>query len=147
MLIPSPLDEDKWTTSVAFLSDSRRVVTAGEKAVLVWSVETGEKLAALEGHTETTTCVATSPDGRQIASGSSPDFSPWGCGVALVRGVVVVGWPWGRLLVERGGWGDGWGWVSSGLARGARSSEERLGAAKSFAGRWWLQDEGPARAA
>src|SRR5262249_50013009 len=48
-----------------------RLATAGlASALQVWEVPSGELLSELRGHTEAVTCVAYSPDGRWLASGS-----------------------------------------------------------------------------
>ena len=38
--------------------------------IALWDVETGQELRTLDGHTESADCVAWSPDGQTLASGS-----------------------------------------------------------------------------
>jgi WD40 repeat protein len=56
--------------SVAYSTDSRRIVSAGGSYIIIWDAENGRELATLSGHTENVHSVAYSPDGRRIASGS-----------------------------------------------------------------------------
>ena len=51
--------------------DEPCVDSAGDKSVIIWSVDTGQQLARLEGHSRYVTSVAFSPDGRLLASGSN----------------------------------------------------------------------------
>ncbi len=37
----------------------------------VWDMETGKEKSKLEGHTDVVSCVAISPDGKMIVSGSN----------------------------------------------------------------------------
>jgi WD40 repeat protein len=64
--------------SVAFSPDGKKVVTASDKFVRIWDVETGsaafgKELQKLEGHTSAVWSVAFSSDGKKIVSGSSFD--------------------------------------------------------------------------
>jgi hypothetical protein len=60
--------------SVAFSPDARRLASAGEdKTVMLWDVETREKVHTLPGHTSQVTSVVFSPDGTRLASGSWDD--------------------------------------------------------------------------
>jgi WD40 repeat protein len=56
----------------AFSPDSRLLATADAltRKVRVWSVWTGKELACFEGHAAPARCVAFSPEGRLLASGS-----------------------------------------------------------------------------
>jgi WD40 repeat protein len=68
LTIPLPL-VNGYADRVAFTSDSRRLVTGGEKrTVKIWDARTGELLHSLSGHSGDIYCVAVSPDGRWIAS-------------------------------------------------------------------------------
>src|SRR5262249_30779416 len=69
---------------VAFSPDGRRIVTGtidsstrgGGRPLYVlkvWDARKGQLLLALKGHASVITCVAVSPDGKRIASGSGPD--------------------------------------------------------------------------
>jgi WD40 repeat protein len=65
-----------------FSPDGKRVVVWNNSFIAkpsegaVWDVATGEKLLALEGHGEAVYCVAYSPDGRFLASGSAAAARP-----------------------------------------------------------------------
>jgi WD40 repeat protein len=56
--------------SVAYSTDSRRIVSAGGSYIIIWDGENGRELATLSGHTGNVHSVAYSPDGKRIASGS-----------------------------------------------------------------------------
>jgi sterol desaturase/sphingolipid hydroxylase (fatty acid hydroxylase superfamily) len=75
--IPHPLIEKRTLqtdgdviTSVAISEDGRRIVTASGPEVTVWDGEKGTALRVLRGHTNLVYCVALSPDGKTIVSGS-----------------------------------------------------------------------------
>ena len=55
--------------------DGRRVVSCDggrntPGVIKLWDVETGECVATLKGHSDSVECVAVSPDGRRVVSGS-----------------------------------------------------------------------------
>ncbi len=59
------------TAAMAFNPAGDRLATASLlRTVQVWSMPAGEQIGELQGHTEAVTCVAWSPDGRWIATGS-----------------------------------------------------------------------------
>lgn len=62
------------TTSMALSSDGRLIVTGGadetESTLRLWDVASGNELRRFEGHEQKIWCVAFSPDGRRIVSGS-----------------------------------------------------------------------------
>jgi WD40 repeat protein len=48
-----------------------RVVSgSGDRTVKVWDAETGRELLTLQGHTNTVTTVAVTPDGKRVVSAS-----------------------------------------------------------------------------
>ncbi|PRX91857.1 serine/threonine-protein kinase [Allonocardiopsis opalescens] len=74
------LRHDSAVYALAFSPDGDRIATglaenddgAGAGAA-VWGLESGERAARLDGHTDTVRSVAFSPDGRTVATGSSDD--------------------------------------------------------------------------
>jgi serine/threonine protein kinase len=68
-------------TSIAYSPNGRRLAVAGRqhKAVSVGDAATGKKLFDLSPHSALTDCVAFSPDGKRLASGSGADLKDdWG---------------------------------------------------------------------
>ncbi len=58
-------------SSVVFTRDGNKIVTdTGEKTLVVWNADTGEELRILNEHKDNTCCLAISPDGSLLASGS-----------------------------------------------------------------------------
>jgi WD40 repeat protein len=54
---------------VAFLPDGLRGLSAGrDKRAMLWDLETGSPLQALEGHSESVSQIAVSKDGRVAAT-------------------------------------------------------------------------------
>jgi WD40 repeat protein len=56
--------------ALAFAPDGRMLAVATDRAVQLWDVETARLLARLEGHEGKVKCLAYSPDGTRLASGS-----------------------------------------------------------------------------
>jgi WD40 repeat protein len=81
------------TWGTAFSPDGTQVATAGytECIVKVWDAERGQFVSALNGLAERNWCVAVSPNGRYVASGSADSADDH-------RTIVVWHWPGGNRL-------------------------------------------------
>jgi len=55
---------------MAISPDAKTVAIAQTKVVGIWDLKSGRQLMSLQGHTDDVTCVAFSPDGVIVASGS-----------------------------------------------------------------------------
>jgi eukaryotic-like serine/threonine-protein kinase len=66
------LDSSEGSRSGAFSPDGRFLVAGGDRAgsIRVWEISNGRLVAILNGHTESVECLAFSPDGQKLASGS-----------------------------------------------------------------------------
>ena len=68
---------------LAFAPDGRTLATASiDKTVRLWSVNGGQELLVLDGHTGPVRALAFSPDGRILAS----------CGDGPDGGIEVIAW-------------------------------------------------------
>jgi WD40 repeat protein len=74
------------TLAVALSPDGRLLATGGivhrssrekvvDPPVRLWELASGQEVATLQGHAESTLCLAFSPDGRLLASGSGDRWS------------------------------------------------------------------------
>src|SRR5262249_10267940 len=61
---------DEVVAAVAFTPDSRTLAVAIDRVVQLWDVGTGHLVTCLEGHQGKVRCLAYSPDGTRLASGS-----------------------------------------------------------------------------
>lgn len=55
---------------LAFSPDGRRIALAQEDSVSIWNAQSGQLLVTLKGHSAMVKCLASSPDGQRIATGS-----------------------------------------------------------------------------
>ena len=111
--------EKNWSESVAFSLDGAMIavgIRAWDAAVHLWNAKTGEHLFTLTGDFRTVACVAFSPDGKTLASGSGEEVWLWdvetGAHLRTLRGhpetVVSVAFsPDGTVIVIGGGYRDG----------------------------------------
>ena len=63
-------EEEVTVTAVSFAPNSRTLAVAVGRTVQLWDVATGRLLATLRGHEGQVMCLAYSPDGTRLASGS-----------------------------------------------------------------------------
>jgi len=70
-MLVGPMDHHDVILEIAYLPDGKRLVVSVEDDVRILDVEMGEPVfESLQGHTSSAYCVAVSPDGKWIASGS-----------------------------------------------------------------------------
>lgn len=55
----------------AFTPDGKVIISAGSKEIEFWSVENGEHITSIEGHSDWVKCVDVSADGRFVAGGGN----------------------------------------------------------------------------
>jgi WD40 repeat protein len=83
---PGIASEKIHTVAVALSPDGRLLATGGivyrssggevqDPPIRLWELASGQEVATLVGHSESTLCVAFSPDGRLLASGSGDQWS------------------------------------------------------------------------
>jgi WD40 repeat protein len=60
----------EYVAAVVFSPDGRTLAAADDRAVQLWDVATGKRMARLEGHEGKVKCLAYAPDGKCLASGS-----------------------------------------------------------------------------
>ena len=77
--------EKSWQWALAFTPDSSRLITGGggtdsdwfghnrdaDRAIRIWDISTKRMVTKLEGHGAAVLCLAVTPDGKKIVSGSS----------------------------------------------------------------------------
>lgn len=75
---------DGWIRQIVLSADEKRLATCGrDKAVRIWSTETGERVAELAGHVDETFAVAFHPDGNTLASADAlANLKHWDIGAA-----------------------------------------------------------------
>jgi WD40 repeat protein len=57
--------------ALAFMPDGKGIVSAGRDGVSLWETSSGKELRRYEGHRWEVLCLALSPDGKSLATGSS----------------------------------------------------------------------------
>ena len=64
------LDNGCWARGLTFLPDGERLAAAYCNDIRLWDLATREPVATLKGHSKNASCLASSPDGGRLASGS-----------------------------------------------------------------------------
>ena len=72
---------------LTFSPDGTVLVESGNTFIMLWDVETGNRVASLNGHTEDITTLVFSHDGKILASGS--------------RDGTVLLWDWGKIIAKQ----------------------------------------------
>ena len=72
---------------LTFSPDGTILVESGNTSIMLWDVETGNRLAFLNGHTEDITTLVFSHDGKTLASGSQD-------------GTVLL-WDWDKIIAKQ----------------------------------------------
>src|SRR4051794_38293825 len=57
--------------ALAFTPDGKGIISAGRDGVSLWDTASGKELRRFEGHRWEVRCLALSPDGKTLATGSS----------------------------------------------------------------------------
>jgi WD40 repeat protein len=107
-LIALPDSAGKRISSIAFSSDSARVVVTYDSAIEIWDVRGARKLATLQDKSELLAeAAAFSPDGRRVATASDNTLSIWDveAGHLLLRSdsggrCGALAWIGDRLIVQ-----------------------------------------------
>jgi WD40 repeat protein len=81
-----------WVWSVAWSPTSPRITCCSGRAVVIWDTNAREKVASFEGHEYSILCVAYSPDGSRLASGSrDSEIRIWNADTGEMVGEPLVG--------------------------------------------------------
>ena len=81
-----------WINQVVFSPDGAKVAAASHDfSICIWDVRTGERTGLIIGHPSTVMCLAWSPDGNHIASGSSNSVLVWDAKNYMLTGEPLEG--------------------------------------------------------
>ena len=116
-LITTLEGHSSYVPSVAFSSDGRTLASGSwDSTIVLWDMDTRERMAVLEGHTHGVTSVAFSSDGSTLASGSlGGEILLWDVAAREAVGTLegytdriseVAFSPDGRTLAAGGWWDD-----------------------------------------
>jgi WD40 repeat protein len=91
-VIGEPFRGHDMVRSVAWSPTSPRIASCSGHTVVVWDTNTRERAALLEGHKHNVLCVAYSPDGSRLASGSVDcEIRIWNADTGELVGIPLVG--------------------------------------------------------
>ena len=82
----------QWVLVVAYSPDGKTLASSGssDNTIQLWSVDTGEHLLTLEGHTDAVTALTFAPDGKTLVSGSNDDtLRVWESPTGALRRVLA----------------------------------------------------------